>query len=81
MQDGKEAGQSVPHVHVHILPRKAGDFENNDDVYTHLDNQNLHESFESRERVPRTVDDMAVEAATLSSLFPDDIPLHLRVSP
>jgi hypothetical protein len=23
----------VPHVHVHILPRKGGDFENNDEIY------------------------------------------------
>jgi len=32
-QDGPQAGQSVPHVHIHILPRKNGDFENNDDIY------------------------------------------------
>lgn len=36
VQDGKGAGQSVPHVHVHILPRKEGDFERNDDVYDEL---------------------------------------------
>lgn len=23
----------MPHVHVHILPRKGGDFENNDEIY------------------------------------------------
>lgn len=32
-QDGPQAGQTVAHVHIHILPRKAGDFENNDDIY------------------------------------------------
>ncbi|PRD28144.1 UNVERIFIED_CONTAM: aph1 [Trichonephila clavipes] len=34
IQDGPEAGQTVPHLHVHILPRKSGDFKENDDVYT-----------------------------------------------
>ncbi|XP_035678035.1 bis(5'-adenosyl)-triphosphatase-like isoform X1 [Branchiostoma floridae] len=33
IQDGPEAGQTVKHVHVHILPRKSGDFPQNDEVY------------------------------------------------
>ena len=37
IQDGAEAGQTVQHVHVHILPRKKGDFDRNDDVYKALD--------------------------------------------
>ena len=31
------AGQSVPHVHVHVLPRRPGDFKSNDDVYDAID--------------------------------------------
>ena len=37
IQDGKAAGQSVPHVHVHILPRIMDDFERNDDIYDKLE--------------------------------------------
>ncbi|XP_023056384.1 bis(5'-adenosyl)-triphosphatase isoform X2 [Piliocolobus tephrosceles] len=33
MQDGPEAGQTVKHVHVHVLPRKTGDFHRNDSIY------------------------------------------------
>ncbi|KAF8962949.1 hypothetical protein BGZ46_001071 [Entomortierella lignicola] len=35
-QDGPEAGQSVPHCHVHIIPRRLGDFVNNDDIYPEI---------------------------------------------
>ena len=31
------AGQTVPHVHIHVLPRRAGDFEKNDEVYDAID--------------------------------------------
>ncbi|CAM2116576.1 unnamed protein product [Caretta caretta] len=37
IQDGPEAGQTVKHVHVHVLPRKVGDFSRNDSVYDELD--------------------------------------------
>ena len=33
VQDGACAGQSVPHVHVHILPRSNDDFEDPDAVH------------------------------------------------
>lgn len=36
IQNGVLAGQSIPHVHVHILPRRPGDFADNDDVYQEL---------------------------------------------
>ena len=37
VQDGRAAGQSVPHCHVHVLPRVAGDYEPNDQIYTDLE--------------------------------------------
>jgi len=41
-QDGPEAGQTVAHVHIHIMPRKAGDFAKNDDIYTEVQAQSRH---------------------------------------
>ena len=29
--------QTVPHVHVHVLPRVAGDFADNDDIYREVE--------------------------------------------
>lgn len=37
IQDGKNAGQTVEHVHVHIIPRRKGDFERNDEIYDELE--------------------------------------------
>ncbi|TFK87942.1 diadenosine hydrolase [Polyporus arcularius HHB13444] len=82
-QDGKAAGQTVPHVHFHLLPRKLqGDrFANNDDVYPALERsegglpsalrqvpQPLQMDADE-ERKPRTLEDMEKEAKWLQTFF------------
>lgn len=37
IQDGALAGQSVPHVHCHIIPRKLDDLPEPDEIYRLLD--------------------------------------------
>jgi len=59
IQDGVAAGQTVFHVHIHIIPRRPGDFEQNDDVYREIE----------KDRKNRTEDEMAEEASALSALF------------
>jgi bis(5'-adenosyl)-triphosphatase len=71
IQDGAAAGQSVPHVHIHILPRKEGDFVRNDDVYEELEKQHLQEVFRD-ERKARTKEEMEAECTALRKLFYDD---------
>ena len=81
VQDGRAAGQSVPHVHVHILPRCGGDFERNDDVYDALEAWAPTESMASAkkstdidvpddaDRIDRTPEMMADEAAMYRSIL------------
>lgn len=40
VQDGVDAGQSVPHVHVHVIPRQGGDLDDRgggDQIYEMMD--------------------------------------------
>lgn len=64
VQDGKFAGQTVEHVHCHIMPRKPGDFENNDEIYVKL---NEHDRNTNEKRRP--LKDMIEEAQIYKSLF------------
>ncbi|KAJ4771985.1 Bis(5'-adenosyl)-triphosphatase [Rhynchospora pubera] len=72
IQDGPQAGQTVPHVHIHVIPRKSGDFEKNDEIYDAMDvkEKELKEKLDlDIERKDRTLDEMACEADTYRSLF------------
>ncbi|XP_053153860.1 bis(5'-adenosyl)-triphosphatase-like, partial [Hemicordylus capensis] len=69
VQDGPEAGQTVKHVHVHILPRKAGDFSRNDNIYDELQRHDKEEEEEESPSKWRTEEEMAAEAASLKKYF------------
>lgn len=72
IQDGPQAGQTVPHVHIHIIPRKAGDFEKNDEIYDAIDvkGKELAQKLDlDKERKDRTLEEMSQEANEYRALF------------
>uniref|UniRef100_A0A182JKL3 Nitrilase and fragile histidine triad fusion protein NitFhit n=1 Tax=Anopheles atroparvus TaxID=41427 RepID=A0A182JKL3_ANOAO len=64
VQDGPDAGQTVFHVHCHIMPRHEGDFPENDQIYTEL---NRHDKEPERPR--RSDAEMADEAKRFREEF------------
>ncbi|XP_040563266.1 LOW QUALITY PROTEIN: nitrilase and fragile histidine triad fusion protein NitFhit [Lepeophtheirus salmonis] len=57
IQDGIDAGRTIDHLHVHILPRKSGDFKKKDDIYTELQDHD-----KENDRKWRTEEEMKEEA-------------------
>jgi len=56
IQDGVDAGQSVPHLHVHVIPRQKGDYDDRgggDRLYDAMDGEegNLGKAFLEMQRV------------------------------
>jgi deaminated glutathione amidase len=56
VQDGEFAGQTVKHVHCHVMPRKKGDFENNDEIYVKL-NEHDHNPVNPRRPIQEMIDE------------------------
>lgn len=86
VQDGEAAGQSVKHVHCHVIPRVKGDPGEGDKVHEWLEGEegdvgkHLGESearkagewAKDEERKPRTMEVMEEEARILRKEMADD---------
>ncbi len=81
-QDGKSANQSIPHVHVHVIPRTPTDtYAGSDEFYDRLEKNEYEMASVQRlqrptlqvpsdeDRKPRTNDEMEREARWLATFF------------
>lgn len=78
VKDGRFAGQTVEHVHVHIIPRNKNDYIKKCEIYDEiaqtsfemkklLEERRLEYDIESRKRRTRTPYEMAAEAIMLKN--------------
>lgn len=65
VQDGPDAGQTVKHVHCHIMPRKPRDFDHVDQIYLELKKHDAGDVEQER----RPLEDMIEEAGIYRKLL------------
>jgi bis(5'-adenosyl)-triphosphatase len=53
---------------MHIIPRKKGDWADNDDIYKELDDSKSR-NVDNEDRKPRSTEEMSKEANELRALF------------
>ena len=64
IQDGVDAGQSVPHVHAHIIPRKKDDLEHRggtDAIYQMMESEEAHLGKQMQDKEKAARPDAAVD--------------------
>jgi bis(5'-adenosyl)-triphosphatase len=64
IQDGPLAGQTVPHVHLHVLPRRKGDFQPLDAIYDELEGR-----VDAKVSKNRSAEQMENEASSLKQMM------------
>lgn len=47
IQDGRPAGMTIPHLHVHIMPRRSHDAVSGDMVYTELEKAEFFKAYQN----------------------------------
>ena len=76
IQDGKYAGQTIDHVHIHVIPRYPKDFEKNDEIYVELEKEASQYAqpigiVDDEQRKPRTMEQMMEEAMSYKHIVDD----------
>lgn len=68
IQEGEDAGQSVPHLHLHLIPRKSNDLPQPGDWYPLL-RESESEIIDSRTRARLLPDEMNLIVSEIQKFY------------